>query len=313
MTTPRILTYEGEPSAAPAFRTMAWIEGSLSDQALVEKMIGFYDLFVDRFAGPDLYLMQGGRGKGGKTVQATPKALENARDWLMTPPHNFPTTLRLATYDEPSDLTTVPFFRIEEGSGMVLLEFDQRPDSPDLTLAARLAGMLMDLPLICAVQGYGFHLGGGNDSLIWTLPQTTSRYRCAIEIQLDGPAPGIRKEGSFFPYERHPKVQPGIADIGWRTFIGAAFLDRIPDIDSLQGADEITVERRNGNVVITAGMAPIWGDLNRNEDISAYREIARVLAPAEYPLEIAKGSLFGDATGDPDRVDRLTAYLDRFN
>ncbi|AXC49219.1 DUF3396 domain-containing protein [Paracoccus suum] len=311
--TPKPLNYEGEPFAGPAFKTLAWIEGSLADPSMVERLVPLFDLYVERFGEVSLYLMQGGRGKKGRPTKATAKALAAAREWLLTPPHSFPTTLRMLTYDEDQDLTIAPHFCLEEGVGMVMVEFDQGPEGPDLALADQVVEMLSVLPMICGVVGYGFYLPENLDSLIFNLPQTTARYRCAIEIQLSGPDGGIRKERSFFPFDRYPNVESGIADIGWQTLIGPSFLDRIPDLGDLAEVPGVTVEKRGNTVIIKAGPAPIWGDVKRGEDISAYREIARVLADVRYPFEVARGSLFGDAIGDAEYLDRVAAYLTRFN
>ncbi|MBD8688688.1 MULTISPECIES: hypothetical protein [unclassified Rhizobium] len=52
---------------------------------------------------------------------------------------------------------------------------------------------------------------------------------------------GIRKEGSAYRWQ--PGEQPGIGDIGWRTFVGAEFWDRLPDQTELNETPNVEIEK----------------------------------------------------------------------
>lgn len=308
------LFYEGRAMATPGFRIMLWLDTSVSDQDGLAQGVRLLDAFLADYAAQVSLLMQGGRRKSGKPTHATPQTIAKAREWLATPPHKFPTTLRLTNYAaDPLHIATAPYFRIEEGRGMIMVEFMLAQDDPNIVpFADRITALAADMPVICGVMGMGFLLPENLSSLYGRLPVATPRYRTAIQFNLTGPVAGIRRHRSHFNYAAHPGVDEGIADIGWRTLIGTPFMARLPDLAPLEGDPRIDIQRKGNMVAITAGPAPIWGDVNRAEDISAYALVARALRGIRMHEKVARQTLFMGCDGNPDLTDRVTAYLHRF-
>jgi hypothetical protein len=312
---PEFLKYEGQTCAVPAFRALIYIDGSLSDKAISDGAVGMMDAFLDRF-GPDVpYVAIGDQKIKPTPKEVSPKTIEWARKWLLTPGMDFGSSLRFnAWLDQPHEIASVPHFRVDEHRGFAIAEVSVPDDAEGLVpFADRLTDLIAALPVRTAVMGMGFYMPSTHDSLVWTLPRTTSRYRTAIEFLLPSPIGGIRKERSFFPYAKHPDVKPGIADVGWRTIVGKPFLDLLPELGKVADAPGVRLKRRGDIVILTAGERPIWGDVNKGEDIAAYKAVAAALQPVRFPAEVAYGSLFGNQSSDPEGRERIDAYLNRFD
>lgn len=74
-----------------------------------------------------------------------------------------------------------------------------------------------------------------------------------------------------------------------------------------------TVYERTGDIaVITAGPSPVFGDVDKEEDIAPYRTVAKALKPVCYSVEVAVRKLFGNQAYTPEDRDRVEAYLARF-
>lgn len=308
---PDLIPYEDEGTAEPAFRVLAYISGSMNDPANSAALIRLFDLFMQRYAGDLMALLMRDVGIQPRPRSVTPETVAAIRQWLGTTTKVFGASLR-ANAPPTDDLNAprIPHLRFDEDDQKVLVELSVPYENPDLVAFADAAtDILTTVPLICAVMGMGFHMPAGVDSRSFILPCTTARYRAAIEILLTNPRDGITLEGSAFRWARHPTVKPGVADIGWRTIVGAPFMERLPGLSVDAPA---TLAMSNGMAVLTAGPAPIWGDVNAAEDIDAYRAVARALTSVRFPREVALKGFFGGAEGNPEHVERLDAYLARF-
>jgi hypothetical protein len=312
---PDFLKYEGQTCAVPAFRSLFYFDGSLSDKLIAEGARSLMDVFLEGFGSGAQYVAIGDQKTKPKPKVVTPESIAWACRWLATPGMEFGSSLRFnAWLDHPDEIATVPHFRVDEHRDLVIIEVSVRDDANDLVaFADRLTDVVVSLPLRTAVMGMGFYMPSTHDSLAWTLPRTTTRYRAAIEFLLPAPIGGIRKERSFFPYAKHPGVEPGIADVGWRTFVGTPFLDRLPNLVEVAETPGVKIEQRGGIAILTAGEMPIWGDANEGEDVAAYKAVARVLKPVRFPIEVAYGSLFGNQFSDPEGRERIKAYINRFD
>ncbi|MEE9390872.1 MAG: type VI immunity family protein [Planctomycetota bacterium] len=309
---PKVLTLDDEPVAEPAFRTLAWIDGSLNDSELAERLGQAYDVFSEVFGGDVgvIGMRDGDRRLAPKEV--TTRLLNDGRKWFRTGRKEFAATLRLFRYPtEDFNAPRVPSFRVDEHDGCVLLE-TSIPDENVGTFADDLAHVLQELPLLSAVQGMGFAVPISFESLITRFPRTTMRYRTAIEFFVSDAIDGVRVERSPFPWSQFPDISPGIPDIGWRTFVGESFLERTPGLNEIDH-EGVAVDVREKVVVLTAGEEPIWGDVNAGEDISPYQAVAAALRPIRYPSEVAYRSLFGDLSDDASGRDRIDAYLGRYD
>lgn len=304
------LTYEGEPIAVPAFRIIAILDGDIHDSSNRPGLTRAYELFEAAFddaADMASYNFPGHKGKLRKITAALKK---NGRDFFARAETRYGEGLRRygharADFEEPA----LPFFGVEQRSYECFLELDLPADDPRiLSLAEEIAVELGRTRTIWAVMGMGFFLPPYKSSLAFMLGQSPARYRTSIDISPSMVTDGLRREGSAHRWKEGE--QPGIPDLGWKTFIGREFWPRIPDVIAvLRAKPGITMKQLEDALLITAGDKPIWGDAD--EDISAYNTVAKHLSPIAYPVEAGKAFLFGGDTYDARHVARVEAYLAR--
>lgn len=306
------LRRDGRAIAQPAFRILAWLDGSLNDPANAAMGEASLRAFL-RYHRDDVGLI----AIADKLRQPNPvfpddAAINDAIQWLHTPDKVFAATLRM-NGDSNVELgyPAVPHFRIDEDVGLVMLEMSLPIDSTrNVNIADAVTQILATAPLRAAVMGLGLYQPSRLSSLITYMPRAFQRYRCALEVQLTGPRDGIRKDRSAFDYAKNTHVQPGLPDIGWRSLIGAPFAARLPKGQPEHAHVDIT-RTDNDVTVLTAGPLPIWGDVNEGEDTSAYSAVAQWLETLRYPVPIALNSLFGSQGADPRGADRVEAYVRR--
>ncbi|RVV98317.1 hypothetical protein EKE94_05145 [Mesobaculum littorinae] len=167
--------------------------------------------------------------------------------------------------------------------------------------------VLRRLPLRAGVQGLGFAGTPVEGSLMFLYPPAFRRYRAAVIADWRIPSALVFHNPNAT--QVHGDYTAGLPDIGWRTYVGPEFSER------LQGRPrhpEVTVEQAGAATVVTAGAAPIWGDLNTGEDIGPFRAAARFLEPALA----SRGRRIREApcyvNGNPEREALAADYLDRF-
>lgn len=107
------------------------------------------------------------------------------------------------------------------------------------------------------------------------------------------------------------RVEKGISNIGWLTFVGDALVDQL-------GGREALAEQLSGTgvglrpygkgVALQAGDAPELGDVNRKKTLPLHHEVGRVLAPVFVPDDFLERVR---VTGIKDPDARL-AWLRRF-
>lgn len=312
--TPEPLFFENEAFALPAFRIFAFVDLPLADPAMKAAALRIMDLFL-AVGGEQVAFVarSGGRIKTLKPEPVTPETLAETRGWLASDPLSWPSTLRFNGWPgAPLNIASPPHLRIEQGAHEALFQIELDAQAPGLVAFADAVGeVLADLPVICGAMGMGVYLPAAKSSLLGELPRIFPRYRCAIEVQPEQAAMGLRRDEGMAFYRMFPDLLPGIADIGWRTLLGREFTDRLPDLGGLDGAGGIEIRRQGLVTTVCAGSQPIWGDVNRAEDISTYREVARALAPVRMQRDYVLRWLFGSNHDDPEAVDRLEAWQDR--
>lgn len=313
---PDNLTIGSTAFAQPAFRTLLYCDGSLNDPENAAGVTALFDTIVAYFGEQIAWVAVADHRREMDPQEKSEAALADARAWINTPDKRFPATCRMnGDWSEEIEAVTVPHFRVDEYD-FLMVELSVPHDAADRLpgFAEAVTAAAKTMPVICGVMGFGFYVPVANESLILAMPKAYARYRTAIEFMLDGPESGLRIEDGGFPWDEYEGLEPGIADIGWRTFVGAEYLPRLPDLaDELKDAPGVTLEQRDGLAVITAGAAPIWGDVNMGEDIAPYRAVAAALRPVRFPIEVAEGTLFGDLSDSPDGMDRLEGYLSRYD
>lgn len=303
----------GRPIAQPAFRILAYIDGSLNDAPDKAAAGALLELFLQHYQTQLAWVvLSSGRAKTPKAPSE--KTLAPVRAWIEGSGKTLYEGFRMnGPFSEALDAVTVPHINIFEHHNLWVVEMSVPHDDPRVTGFAQAASeVLANVNVRSAVMGMGFYQPQALSSLVRELPLGFGRYRCAIEIQVTGPMSGIRREHSPFPYEKYSHISPGIADLGWMVIVGAPFLERIADQPHPQHAG-LELRKRSGQMVLTAGASPIWGDVNTGEDIGAYQAMAAYLAPIRYHPELAYRSLFASVTSDPEGRDRVDGYLERFD
>lgn len=309
-----MLYWAGDPIAVPAFRIFAIVDGDLHSEVNAANTRSIYSKFEERFGKTATWASYNFLGHRGKYKKTTPKLLDEGRAFLNGNATQYGEGIRrygeaFEGYPHPG----IPFFGVEQRSYVHYLELAIPYDYPELVeFADLITAELMKMSVVCGAMGMGFFLPYHLDSLSHQLGQAVPRYRAILDVTPDMVTNGVRKEGSSYRWQAGE--EPGIADIGWRTLIGREFWSRISDaVSTLKAEEDITVEQSDTVIAITAGKRPIWGDVNRKEDISAYRTVAKQLSPIRYPEGAAKAFMFGGGTYDANIADKIEAYLERFS
>ncbi|RFP89805.1 DUF3396 domain-containing protein [Rhodobacteraceae bacterium 63075] len=320
---PNYLIRNDKKVAQPAFRVLLYCDGSLNDPENAKGVLALFNLFLEAYGEEAAWIAIADHERKLRPKKLSTKRIEDARSWLATPNKSWPATCRVVgpLSDETHNIV-VPAFRVDEYR-MMYLDISVPDDlARALPFAEAATEIIQEMPVIACVMGFGFYLPQALESLASWLPRGFERYRTAIEFMVHGATMGIRKTEEGYRWDESPKLdpdapadlQPGVPDIGWRTIVGAEFLDRLPNLKNALGTKpEVSVEEAPKMTTITTGEEPIWGDIVSGEDISAYQAVAQALAPVRYPTDIAYGSLFGNQYYEPEGRARIRAYLSRFD
>lgn len=321
---PDYLLRGNDKIAQPSFRILLYYDGSLKDPANAKAVVALFDLFIETYGEEAAWIAIANHNSRRLTPKKLMiKQIAKARAWLSARDKLWPSTCRVVgpINDETGNIV-VPAFRADEYRVNFLDMSVPADHDRSVTFANAVTEIIRQIPVITCVMGFGFYLPQALESLADWMPRGFERYRTAIEFMVHGATMGIRKTSEGYKWDKSPELepdssadlQPGIPDIGWRTIVGAEFLDRLPDLRSaLAATPEVSVRSTPEMAVITAGDQPIWGDVGADEDISAYRAVAKALAPVRYPLDVAYGSLFGNQYYDAEGRERIRAYLSRFD
>jgi hypothetical protein len=297
------LEYGGSPAAAPCFRSLFWFAGSLTEPGLQDVLRNVTSWFFER---------EGAR-LGHVVLQTNPYrfrgSLEQKRakldQWLKKPPAGF-TWLLL----RPDEVDCVPCLHVRCSNTVVGIEVCLPFDATDLVSAAdELATLCTQVGVLCGVQGMGFWLLPRYQNCVAMLPEAGAAYRCAITLRLEDAHESVRREGSIAFGFVPPELEPGIADVGWRTVVGLPFLSRLRVSTTLPGVEQ---SRTPVAATFTAGPVPLWGERTKGEDLSAYAAVGSALEPVLAPLDVASRNCF---VGDPDDeafMHALRAYRHRY-
>lgn len=308
-------TYESETVyAQPAYRVIAMIDMGLAEPEMRQVMQTILDRFLqaagDRIA---LYAYSGGKVKTLSGKKFTPKAIAKARDLIALEDWKFPTTLRFnGFFNEPHDSVAPPHLRFEQCAELGILQIELPPEDAGLVaFSDDILKILADVPVLWGAMGFGMYQPTSIDSLIWMLPRVTPRYACAIEVQPDFAQSFLRRRPTMEDLRLQRERVLTVPDLGWKTLIGSAFYDRLPDLDALPQTPDVAVDRLKAFTAITAGKSPVWGDVNLGEDIAAFRAVGQALHPVRPEWIRVKHGLFGGFEND-NGLDRLEAWYERF-
>ncbi|SAI33967.1 Protein of uncharacterised function (DUF3396) [Bordetella ansorpii] len=311
---PDMLLYNESPFAVPAFRIIALLDGEIADEANRGALAQAYRLFEDAW-GAAAYMASFHFVKHrGKIRKINPGLAADGRAFFEQSSTAYGEGLRrygyaLSEFEEPA----LPYFGVEQRSDMVFFEIDLPAEhAHNVAFANTITDLLLGTRLICGVMGLGFFLPPYNSSLSFGMGQELERYPAAIHISPSMVMDGVRREGSMHRWTQDE--QPGIADIGWRTLIGWSFFSRLSTaLAALEQEPGISTRCGEKAIAVTAGPEPVWGDASKHESLSAYRAVARHLAPIRFPRHCARCFMFGgNASHDERLAQRLDAYLGRF-
>ncbi|MDV3455355.1 DUF3396 domain-containing protein [Sphingomonas sp. HF-S4] len=308
------LAWENEPVGIPAFRSIAIIDGMIHASQVASCIADLYARFEALFGEAANETSYNFPGYTGKIRRATPRLLEAARAFLEKDGETASGAgLRryghaLSDYPHPG----LPFFGVEQRHDLFFLEAalpqegDEWADFGEAMNAA-----LKAMPTISAVMGKGMFVPPHHSSLNFLPVMGVDQRRAALGTNADMAQEALRREGSSHRWKEGE--EPGIIDIGWRTYIGPDYWDRAePGLASLAEEPGVTIERTEDLLIITAGEEPIWGLPEEEDALRPYSAVARALKPIRQPLSAARAFWFGG--GVIEDHDTLVAdYLTRLD
>lgn len=313
--TPDPAFYADAAFALPAFRIFACSKTDLCEPSMRQAAAEILDIFLE-VCGPsvDFVAKSGGRIKSLRPEKLSDKTLKSAKAFIAEADWSWPSTLRFNGWPgAPLNVVTPPHLRIEQAAGYAVFQLEFPPDMDGLVeISDRIEAVLVKLDIIYGYCGFGLYLPAVKDSLISQLPAIFQQYRCAIEVQPDHILMGLQRIESAAFYRKFPAVKTGIPDIGWRTILGKEFSAKLPSLESALTHPETDIRRYGDITVITAGRAPIWGDLNRGDDITPYRNVAQALDELRLGREYLLRWLFGGNEDFEESIEWLDAWAVRF-
>ena len=313
---PAMLVRDGDrndPIAVPALRSMLVIDARLARPDIRDAARSIYSVFEATFGErANVCSLQFGDHHNG-LVLVTPERLAAMRDFLVrgVGAKGRGRILRYGRAFEDDVDPSVPFVLIADNGRYTVIQHEFAANDPDARAALDgVVEAVRDLPVLWGAQGLGFFLPPHIDGLAHCLPQFHRRYLAALQIEPGMVLEGLDRERSFHCWGSGE--EPGIGDVGWRTFVGNAFHERVPDAPAmLSGLSDVSMRASPGFWTIEAGAEPIWGDVSRDEDAGAYRAVATALAPVAMPLGVARSFAFGGHAYDGDHVGRVEQYFTR--
>lgn len=316
--------------AQPAYCLTAHIAADLSDPETGSAMAGLFDAVMDgwRTEIATCTLMANTPAKAQRLTKATAARFDSARTALTNgmPKHRY---LHLyGAAGGTGDTATLPVFALAHAP-LPMLSLDIAVPAADgrggalLDVADRL---LAGLPVISGAAGLGFRKVPTAHGMA-DFPPAHRRFRAALIPYYQPFSSLVRYDAALVSNKRMRQKQqaqgrpiaegqrydyrPGLHDIGWRTYIGAGFQDRLGPQEGLATAG-VTVDSRASHVCVTIGPEPIWGDLNASEDVSAWHAAYAYLKPAlaDDDLRLAAAPCY--SAKSPERMREARDYLNRF-
>ncbi len=320
---------DGPPIARPVLRLHLWITGTFADAPVRTASARAAEAFIDHLGKTQaFYAMVRPTGSKSLKLSRADKAGRTEISRAVAtglPDHRYLYLTGTDAEGHPGHpmlaLAHAPLPMAE-----IRIELPWQAEGA-LDLMAQVDAALEGVPVLAGYMGYGFAprpLGVNYASFV---PPAHRRYRCALMMDPVPFSPLVRHDQSFvtmrrLEQKRAAKVRaigeadpfdyvPGLPDVGWRTYIGGAYRDRLAVTAEALGPDLI-IDDRGFFTTVTAGPAPIWGDLNLNEDISAYQAVFAFLEPAMSDWNMRARSAPGYSIKDEERLRQAKAYVDRF-
>jgi hypothetical protein len=305
-----------EPYAVPVFRTDALLDGKLDVPENRHAALALFDAFVARFGSEIAFVAkQGKKAASANLVKATKARITDLRARLA---EGLPDHSAIRLYGTDATPLGAPFqpnlLIMQEYFPSTQIEMSVDWNVPDLgEIIAGSDRLLRTTHMRAGYQSMGFQRSPVKWSDDRQFPPATDRFRAAVMGKFTPAA-----EWQAFLTDNIVKLwgpyTAGIFATGWRTYVGAAFADRLDtSAQKLTAlADQgVAVEVLPQMTVVTAGPEPIWGDVNKGENVSAYRAAHAFLLPAYCTRKNLARFTLGWNDRDPERVDMVERYLDR--
>lgn len=286
-----------KPIAIPCFRIGAALDGHLNVETSLIAAKQIYDIFTTQFSGEIRFaLIEKKRAqRGARATKATSKKVQNLKDALWGGMVEQSSVRFYGTDENPLNAPFLPFLSISNRQGPVTeIEISVPWDTPDLLrFADAVHTVLCDAPVRFGYQGMGFGKTSLNGLDDFSLPMAHERFRTALMGTFNRSPDHLLFRKVYIVNSKVPgmggEYSPGVGDTGWRTYVGAAFRDRLGDVD-IARAKGVRIDEFADVTVVTAGPEPIWGDVNRGEDISAFVASYAYLRPAYADMKnLCKG------------------------
>ncbi len=306
------LIHEGKtPIAVPAFRICFALSKTITDPDNAAAIATITRSFIDHYGDAIGFVAINKSGiRPAKLTQPTAAKMKKV-DELLQEGLTEKMGLRLYGPDTgPLAAPAEPFLSVHQSwTIQTILEIALPWEhAATLALADKVDQALRSVHVSVGFMGYGFFSAPVNGLEDRYLPPAHERFRAA----------------SLGRWATHPEVyfwrkivderlggyRAGLPDMGWRTYVGDPFRERLKDpANDLDPS--VVIEQTDRMTVVTAGPQPIWGDVNAGEDISAYRSAYSYLLPAMADRSVLR-SILGGAGSSPQRADMIDSYLDRF-
>lgn len=305
----------GPAIAVPALRVCAVLSGTFTAPGNMVMVSGILDAFLRAASNDVAYVVTSKGGRAPARLQtATPAKIDAIRAAIAD---GFAGLTGFRLYgpdDNPMRVPGLPFLSVTEyHKHHISIEVAVDADSTDrASFLAETDAALRHGAVLAGYQGFGFFkspLSKANDS---ALPPAHHRLRVAT----------LGEWGAGNPLVVWDKVwdaklggyAPGLSDMNWRTYVGSEFVARTKDALATLPAG-IRVENTGPTTVVTIGTAPIWGDLNTGEDITAYRQAYAALKPAFCSQVMLRLKTLGGIQyqrTQADGADKVESYMNRF-
>ena len=307
------LIHEGKtPIAVPAFRICFALSKTITDPDNAAAIATITRSFIDHYSDAIGFVAINKSGnRPAKLTQPTAAKMKKV-DELLHEGLTEKMGLRLYGPDTgPLGKPAAPFLSVHQDWTLhTILELALPWDSAAaMTLAETVDQALRATQVTVGFMGFGFFSAPVQGLDDRHLPAAHERFRAAFLGRW-----ATHPEVFFWRKnvdERLGGYRAGLPDLGWRSYVGDPFRERLKDpADDLD--PNVVIETTDNMTVVTVGSAPMWGDVNAGEDISAYRAAHAYLLPAMADRSVLRGAILGSAGSSPQRADVIDSYLDRF-
>ncbi|PVA11043.1 hypothetical protein DC366_04525 [Pelagivirga sediminicola] len=300
--------------ALPCLRIGAIVDNDVRTEGDLRSAL--HDLFAARFDTQISFLTIGtDPARAYRAIKATTAKRQQLRAPQAAPVVNGTRALWCARLYGP-DTTALqqpylPYFEIVAAlrKDLLSIQFAVPHDMSDLRdFADKVHAILGNTRLRWGYQGFGFGTPPFSSFGQRNLLPAHERFRAAVMSAFD-----VAPEEALFRMDnvarRIGDYTPGIPDMGWRTYVGADYRDRLGDPAPARGGCNGRGPRRGGLRHRRARTR--MGDVNAGENLSALAAAYAYLRPAYADQSILDKRMWGDRT--PAEKAATRGYFQRLS